>query len=235
MRDSRIRVLLHKGLEPHETKAANDAAGRFGRFGLRTETINGSLENVWMDLCRRRVCELVFKDAPIMLHGEEPLGRPDYFSKVPNDGAMLAAIVPQRILHNSGGKKRELEGFNLYFVGAVVSASPFKPGAGTPYRSGGAASISESAAAMELCLAHELGHALLGSEPIMKSFVKKGEPKRYDDDGHCTAPGCLMQNITDYVAHVRALTSQRIDFCDGCADLLKGRVTTIQWHAAGGC
>lgn len=231
MRDSRIRVLLPKGLAEHEITAAQDAAGRFRRFGLRVEAMRDYDGSVWKDLCRKRVYESVFSQGPLVLHGEEPFGRPDYFSRVPNDGAILAAVVPRQIVHQQGGRRAELEGFNLQYVGAVVSSIPFMPSEAHPYRDRGALNLGESSAAIELCIAHELGHSLLGREPVSALFGKKDEPRRYDDIGHCMTSGCLMQNVSDYVALVRSVAAERMDFCDGCADLLRGRVTEIRWHA----
>lgn len=230
MRDSRIRVLLHKGLESHEADAALRAAERFSRFGLRVETMrDGPDDKVWMDLCRKRIYGLAFRDGPLTLYGDEPLGRPDYFSRVPNDGALLAGMIPGRIYLGNGSRTTELEGFNLYYVGAVVSAAPFRKQDGSPYRGGGPADAAEASAALELCLSHELGHSLLGREPVMKLLSKEGA-MRYDEDGHCQTSGCLMQNVSSYLSLLRSAAGRKIDFCAGCADLLGGRVTEIRWY-----
>jgi hypothetical protein len=231
MRDSRIRVLLHPKLEPHEAKAAVEAAERFSKYGLRAESITEPRENLWKDLCRKNVYDVIFGEGPISLHGYEPLGRPAFYCHVPHDGALLAGLTPHKIFHSTDGKRVELEGFNMHYVGAVVSAFHFKPSGDNPYRKGGPAGPAEASEAITLSLMHELGHALLGREQVQALFGAKDKPKRYDEDGHCLTSGCLMQNVADYVALARSAAAQRIEFCEGCADQIGGRVSELRYYA----
>ena len=233
MRDTRIRVLLHPKLEAHEQKAAIEAAERFSRFGLRVESISGPDPKLWMDLCRKRLYELAYKEGSSVLYGDEPLGRPHYFARVPHDGAILAGLTPHQIFHSADGRMSEMEGFNMFYVGAVVSAHGFRPGPGAPYRKSGATSAEEGAEAVSLCLTHELGHSLLGIKEVNISLMRDA-PKRYDERGNCLTAGCIMQNVTDYVAFLRSSGAAKIDFCAGCADLLRGRVSEVTYYGAGG-
>ncbi|MEW6036243.1 MAG: hypothetical protein AB1529_06530 [Candidatus Micrarchaeota archaeon] len=228
MRDARIRLLLNPKLEEHERKAAASAAAHFERFGLKVETITSPDAPVWKDLCRKRIFEAVFREGMLTLHGSEPFGRPSY--GVPNDGAILAALTPHKIEWVSD-RRVPLEGFNLFMVGSVVSTSSLKPSAADPYRSGGPASPDEAAEAIRLSMIHELGHALLGREPVT-NFGSFHGPLPYDDDGHCLAAGCIMRNVADYLSLLRRVASDRMDFCERCGDLLKSRVSYINYLGA---
>ncbi len=228
MRDARIRLLLNPKLEDYEKKAAESAASRFKAYGLKVETIAGPDSPVWKDLCRTRVFDAVYKDGPPTLHGSEPFGRPVY--PVPNDGAILAGLTPHQIGWVSGGSVVPLEGFNLQMVGSVVSTASLKPSVANPYRGGGPASFEEAAEAIRLSMTHELGHALLGREPVT-NFGTYG-PLPYDDEGHCVSSDCVMRKVADYVSLLRTAAASRLDFCERCGDLLKSRVSYINYLGA---
>src|SRR4030095_4307885 len=106
MRDVRIRLVLNKKLEEHEVSAANEAAGRFRAFGLGVETVSDP-STVWKDLTRLNVYQMVLGESPITLFGDEPLGRPLSASRVPHDGAILAGLTTERILHQQTHPDRE--------------------------------------------------------------------------------------------------------------------------------
>ncbi|HSB46490.1 MAG TPA: hypothetical protein VLD37_00635 [Candidatus Bilamarchaeum sp.] len=231
MRDTRIRVLLHPRLEPHEAKAALEAAEAFRGFGLKVESMAEPKENVWADLCRKRVYEVAFGSGPVTLYGDEPLGRPSYFARVPHDGAILAGLTPRRIYHEAGGRNTEIEGFNMYYVGAVVSSLNFRPSADGPYRHAGPASTEELSKAIVLGMMHELGHSLLGVEPVSSAFPATGKASTYDEFGHCKTDGCIMQDARDYISLLRSRAADRIGFCSGCSYLLEGRVTELKYYA----
>jgi len=185
----RIRLLYPSSLTDYEVKSASRALERFAKFGLEVDQVQvgkGSLRDVLWVRSGREIRDVINAKEKVIV--DDWALRPGVLQVLLTMRIIGVGITPAQLFRMENGVKEPRIGLSRHQQGALVSISSFMD-----------FEYSTSQKAIELAVAHELGHI----------FIDRSER-------HCPDKNCLMQENKDCMDFLDRFVKPELDFCRKC-------------------
>ena len=183
-----IRLLYPSAVTDYEVKSAYKAIERFAKFGLEVDQVQvgkGNLRDVLWVRSGREIRDIINAKESVII--DDWALRPGVLEVLLTMRIIGVGITPAPLFRMENGVKEPRIGLSRHLQGALVSISSFMD-----------FEYSTSQKAIELAVAHELGHI----------FMEKR--------GHCADEKCLMQENRNCMDFLDRFVKPGLDFCRKC-------------------